>query len=357
MRTVQRPPAGSRSSASPRASAEKFITTTTSSPGPCSSQRRKAIVFAPSSQCSTSQPWPHSPRVSPPRLQPRADQVAVQAHDAAELVALVPVQRHVVAEPFALQELLALEDHRDARRREHQRRGQRRALLRDPAGRVVGVRSPAARAPCRWRPRRATRCRRRAGTRRRCSGGDRVARPRPSTGARRRRTITASRTGWTNARPTARGSRRRRRRASRSSPSSWRRSSAMVIALRVAFADLAVDPLHQRPAVVDVVAAVAGDRADVQRHVEAQAVDVELVEPHQRVVADELAHLAAAVVGPGVAPRRRRLVVVVEVDAALVVLAPAVESPEVEVARAEVVVDDVEDDADAALVRLADEAP
>ena len=78
-------------------------------------------------------------------------------------------------------------------------------------------------------------------------------------------------------------------------------------------------------------------------------------QPVERVVADELADLAAAVVGPGVAPRRRRAPVVVEVDAALAVLGPAVELPEVEVARAEVVVDDVEDHGDAALVGGFDE--
>ena len=73
-----------------------------------------------------------------------------------------------------------------------------------------------------------------------------------------------------------------------------------------------------------------------------------VLEPHERVVADELAHLGAAVVGAGVAPRRLRAPVVVEVDAAAVVLAPAVEPPQVEVGRAEVVVDHVEDDREAA---------
>ena len=80
-----------------------------------------------------------------------------------------------------------------------------------------------------------------------------------------------------------------------------------------------------------------------------------VLEPHQGVVADELADLAAAVVGAGVAPRRVVAPVVVEVDAAAVVLAPAVEPPQVEVARAEVVVDDVEDDREAVLVRGLDE--
>ena len=81
-----------------------------------------------------------------------------------------------------------------------------------------------------------------------------------------------------------------------------------------------------------------------------------LFEPHQGVVAEVLAHLLAAVVGTGVAPGRRRALVVVEVDAARAVLAPAVELPQGEVARAEVVVDDVEDDGDAVRVGGLDEA-
>ena len=97
------------------------------------------------------------------------------------------------------------------------------------------------------------------------------------------------------------------------------------------------------------------DGADVGGAVEAQAVDVVFLEPHQDVVEDELADLAASVIGPGVAPRRVRPVVVVEVDAAAIVLAPAVELPEIEVARAEVVVNDVEDHRDALLVGALDE--
>jgi hypothetical protein len=37
-------------------------------------------------------------------------------------------------------------------------------------------------------------------------------------------------------------------------------------------------------------------------HIEAQAVDVVVAQPHRRVVVDELARLLPAVVGPGVAP-------------------------------------------------------
>ena len=159
-------------------------------------------------------------------------------------------------------------------------------------------------------------------------------------------------------RPTARRSRRRRPRSPAVISARLRRSSAMVMRPGKLLGDLAVDPLQQAPALgerVAVVALVAAHAADVERHVEAQPVEVVLLQPQERVVADELAHLAAAVVGPGVAPGRLAAPVVVEVDAALVVLAPAVELPEVEVARAEVVVDDVEDHRDPALVRGLDE--
>src|SRR5689334_13466306 len=101
---------------------------------------------------------------------------------------------------------------------------------------------------------------------------------------------------------------------------------------RLAAADLAVDPLQERPAVGQVGARIviaAVDVADPPGRVEAQAVAPGLLEPAQRIVADVLAHRAAAVVGPRIAPRRLSPPVVVEVDAALPVLAPAVELPEI----------------------------
>ena len=122
--------------------------------------------------------------------------------------------------------------------------------------------------------------------------------------------------------------------------------------------DLGIDPLQQAPALLErvpFVALVAAHAADVEGHVEAQPVEVVLVQPVERVVPDELADLAASVVGAGVAPGGVAAPVVVEVDAALVVLAPAVELPEVEVARAEMVVDDVEDHRDPAPMRGFDE--
>ena len=124
----------------------------------------------------------------------------------------------------------------------------------------------------------------------------------------------------------------------------------------VALADRRRDRAHEVPALGQVAGAEAVDGAHVEGRVEAQPVEVELLEPHQGVVVQVGAHLLAAVVGTGVAPRGRRALVVVEVDAALAVLAPAVELPQREVARAEVVDDDVEDDRDAVPVGLLDEA-
>ena len=48
-------------------------------------------------------------------VETQTDEIAVHPEDALELSALIPMQRDGVAEPFALQELLALEDHRQTR--------------------------------------------------------------------------------------------------------------------------------------------------------------------------------------------------------------------------------------------------
>ena len=94
---------------------------------------------------------------------------------------------------------------------------------------------------------------------------------------------------------------------------------------------------------------------DIQRHVESQAVDVIFLQPHQGVVADELADFFAAVVGASQSPRGLRMPVVVEVDAAHAVFAPAVKLPQIEIAGAEVVVDDVQNHRQAGSMRRFDE--
>ena len=83
--------------------------------------------------------WPQRPRLIAVAIEPQPDEVAVQPNDAVELVALVPVDRHGVAETISFEEFLALEEHGDARRGEDHGGSQRRALLRVPALRILGA--------------------------------------------------------------------------------------------------------------------------------------------------------------------------------------------------------------------------
>ena len=284
-------------------------------------------------------------------VETQTDEIAVHPEDALELSALIPMQRDGVAEPFALQELLALEDHRQTRRGQYQGRSQGGALLGVVAGRIVVVDllGDAGRTV-----------------------GDLVVglgvddagegvTVGELDGIAHGVHVTSLVGGGDD--------------------SSADRVDEMVVPLGVEggtvvsggddlgltvqvlgdgdgawelLADLGVDPVGEAPAVGDVH--LTGiDTAHVRGHVVAQAVGVKLFQPHHGVVANELADLAAAVVGTGVAPRGRGLPVVVEVDAALVVLAPSVELPQVEVRGAEVVVDDVDDDRQAVLVAGFDE--
>src|ERR1019366_85364 len=110
-----------------------------------------------------------------------------------------------------------------------------------------------------------------------------------------------------------------------------------------------VDRLQEEPALGNVrafIPAVGHGAANVERRVESQPVGLVVPEPHHRVVAKELANLGTAEVGTVLLPEGARgALVVVEIDAAVAVLAPAVELPEAgpQPLGAEVVVDDVED--------------
>ncbi len=114
-----------------------------------------------------------------------------------------------------------------------------------------------------------------------------------------------------------------------------------------------VDPSEQPPAVGQIGAGIriaAPDIADPSRGVEAKPVAAMLLQPEQRIVAQELPDFATSVIRARVAPRRCAAPVVVKIDAPAAVLAPTVESPEIEIIRAEVVVDNVVNDRDPALV-------
>jgi len=88
--------------------------------------------------------------------------------------------------------------------------------------------------------------------------------------------------------------------------------------------------------------------ADVVDRIPAEAVDVVVLDEHLDLGLDEILDLGAAVVGPGGTPVGGGLPgLVVEEDAAEAVLRPAVELPHLEVGRAVVVVDDVDEDGDA----------
>ena len=121
---------------------------------------------------------------------------------------------------------------------------------------------------------------------------------------------------------------------------------------------LVIDLLHQAPAFGQFAVALAPVHApDVRRRIPPQPVESVVQQPVQGVVTQVRAHLLAAVVGARVAPGRATTVVVVEVDPAFVVLIPAVKTPQVEVARAEMVVDHIQQYGDAPFVRGTDEPP
>src|SRR5258705_3549058 len=114
---------------------------------------------------------------------------------------------------------------------------------------------------------------------------------------------------------------------------------------RLPAAHLIVHPLQQAPAVGNIgtrIVVAAPDIADPADSVEPQTVAIALLEPAQDIVAQELAHFAAAVIGPR-APWRSRAPVIVEVDASEPVLIPAVELPQIEIVGTKMVVNHVED--------------
>src|SRR5690606_9731036 len=68
----------------------------------------------------------------------QAEQIAVEGGDAAEALELGPIEGLLILEPTVLEELLALEDHRDAGSGEDDGGAEGGALLGVDAGGVVG---------------------------------------------------------------------------------------------------------------------------------------------------------------------------------------------------------------------------
>ncbi len=116
--------------------------------------------------------------------------------------------------------------------------------------------------------------------------------------------------------------------------------------------DLVVDPPHQAPAVFQFGRRIptAPHVADVSGCIPSQPIDPEILQPQQSVVAEVTADLVSAIVGACIAPRRTPPPVVVKIDAAAVVLVPAVKAPQIEIGGAQVVVDDVHDHGNAGVV-------
>ena len=80
-----------------------------------------------------------------------------------------------------------------------------------------------------------------------------------------------------------------------------------------------------------------------------------VLEPHDRIVTNKLAHFATTVVRATISPGSFAPPVIIEVDSAQIVFTPAVELPDMEVARPEVVVHNVQDHGDSQLMSLLDE--
>jgi hypothetical protein len=116
---------------------------------------------------------------------------------------------------------------------------------------------------------------------------------------------------------------------------------------------VSIDPLHEAPAVRQYAAliAVAPNAANPGGRVETKSIHMIFVQPHQGVVPNELPHFLPAVIRASHSPGRFGTPVVIEINAALAVFAPAVELPQIQIARPEVVIDDIQNHPDTGLMR------
>ncbi len=83
---------------------------------------------------------------------------------------------------------------------------------------------------------------------------------------------------------------------------------------------------------------------------------MKLLEPIERIVAQILPNFSATIIGPIFSPRRPGPMIVIEINPTLVVFAPAIVLPEIKIVGAEMIIDHIENDPDALLVRRIDHA-
>src|SRR5882724_2901884 len=96
---------------------------------------------------------------------------------------------------------------------------------------------------------------------------------------------------------------------------------------RLRGAKFIVDPLQEAPAITQVVAI---DAADVAHRIETQTIQTVFIQPKEGIVAKVMPHFRPTVIRTGIAPGRVRAVVIIEINAASVILiAPTVEAPEI----------------------------
>ena len=94
--------------------------------------------------------------------------------------------------------------------------------------------------------------------------------------------------------------------------------------------DFRIDPLHQAPAFGNVIGRISFipvNAFDIDDHVPPQAVDVALLEPHQGVIEQILAHFTPAIIRARLTPGSLGAMIIVEVNSALPVFAPTVKLP------------------------------
>ena len=101
------------------------------------------------------------------------------------------------------------------------------------------------------------------------------------------------------------------------------------------------------------VVVAPGGITHVNRTINAQTVYMIFSEPHRDVVKDELAYFRPPVVGSS-APRRIAALVIIKIDAAAIILTPAIKAPQISI-TVKMIVHNVKNDADAVLMAGAHE--